>query len=76
MRTRTTSEAFNEWMRRYIESPEQFAREFEAVTLFLAEQSQHKPPTYGEVCTAYLSQLMAEDIGAEFVPALSTTAAE
>jgi len=74
MRTRTTAEAFNEWMRRYIESPEQFSREFEAVTAFLAEQSQHKPPTYGEECAAYLAQLMAEDIGAEFVPALATTA--
>ena len=31
---RTVAQAFNEWMRRYIETPEQFAREFQVVIAF------------------------------------------
>ena len=42
------SASFNEWMRRYIETPEQFAREFQEVTSFVAEQADGKVPTYGD----------------------------
>ena len=31
---RTVAQAFNEWIRRYIETPEQFARESPAVAAF------------------------------------------
>jgi hypothetical protein len=51
--------AFNEWMRRYIEEPEKFEAEFRTVSTFLSEQSAGKTPTYGEICAAYLAELMA-----------------
>lgn len=45
--------AFDEWMRRFIEEPQRFAREFQAVEAFNAG-------TYGETCAAYFAQLMSE----------------
>jgi hypothetical protein len=50
----------NEWMRRYIEEPEKFAREFQSVTEFLADQAVGKEPSYGERCAAYQFQLLDE----------------
>ena len=54
----------NEWMRRYIDEPERYEREFKVVQLFRAEESMGKEPTYGDECNAYLqvlrSQLRAE----------------
>jgi hypothetical protein len=52
--------AFNEWMRRYIEAPEQFAREWQAVGKFLAEKLAGKEPSYGELCAAYMAKLQGE----------------
>lgn len=52
--------AFNEWMRRYIDEPEAFAREFEIVGQFLGEQLNGGLPSYGATCAAYLAQLCAE----------------
>jgi hypothetical protein len=52
--------AFNEWMRRYIEEPDRFRREWETVGEFIQERGQGKPPSYGQVCAAYLQQLIAE----------------
>ncbi|GEP11671.1 hypothetical protein [Methylobacterium gnaphalii] len=49
--------AFNEWMRRFIEEPDQFAREFEEVNRYLTDQGDGREPTYGETCTAYLHEL-------------------
>jgi len=54
------SKAFNEWMRRYTETPEQFAREFQAVSKFLAETNDGKEPSYGECCSKYFAQLLDE----------------
>lgn len=51
---------FNEWMRRYIEEPERFNAEFRTVQQFLADESEGKEPSYGEACTAYQFQLLAE----------------
>lgn len=52
--------AFNEWMRRYTEEPERYAREFETVGLFLAEQAAGRTPTYGEECAEYLQRILRE----------------
>jgi hypothetical protein len=47
--------AFNEWMRRYIQEPDQFSREFEEVVAFLDDEEG-----YGTRCNAYLEALIAE----------------
>ena len=52
--------AFNEWMRRFIEQPERFEREFRSVTEFMRETEAGKEPTYGETCAAYLEEILAE----------------
>lgn len=52
--------ASNEWMRRYTEAPERFEAEFRTVALFLAQQDDGSPPTYGENVAAYLEQLSSE----------------
>lgn len=48
---------FNEWMRRVVEEPLRFEREFEQVGAALAAQSSGREPTYGEMSTAYMMQL-------------------
>lgn len=50
----------NEWMRRYIEEPDKFAREFQSVQDFLADEAAGREPSYGEKCTAYQFQLLEE----------------
>ena len=50
----------NEWMRRYIEQPEQFSREFESVTSFLKDEAEGREPSYGERCAAYQFKLLDE----------------
>ena len=50
----------NEWMRRYIEEPEKFSREFQEITDFLAAESEGREPDYGERCTAYQFKLLDE----------------
>lgn len=54
----TQVEAFNEWMRRYIEDPEQFEREMVSVNKFIAESRVGREPSYGEACSEYLNRLM------------------
>lgn len=56
--------AFNEWMRRYIEDPDTFSREFQSVRDFLAAENAGVTPSYGEECTAYLEKVAAEIGGA------------
>lgn len=41
-------------------TPEEFDREFQCVTAFLAETAAGKEPSYGESCAAYLNKLMGE----------------
>lgn len=55
--------ASNEWMRRYIEEPESFEREWQTVSTYLKEQANNLPLTYGDRCEAYLEFLMAEARG-------------
>ena len=52
--------AMNEWMRRYIEEPERFEREFETVRRFQADEISDGEPTYGKECAAYLFEIAAE----------------
>ncbi len=54
------SKAFNEWMRRFTETPEQFEREFQSVGRFLADKNAGKEPSYGESCAEYFTQLLDE----------------
>lgn len=51
------AQAFNEWMRRYIEDPERYNREFQSVEKFRAEGDS---PSYGYDCAAYLEKLRNE----------------
>lgn len=51
---------FNEWMRRYIETPSKFEAEFQTITRFLAESTCGEEPSYGDVCTAYFVTLQSE----------------
>lgn len=50
----------NEWMRRYIEEPEKFEREFQTVTRFLSDTVIGKVPDYGDECRAYMFHLLDE----------------
>ena len=59
--TRTMAQAFDEWMRRYIDDPAGFSREFEDVAKYTAEKSAGKRvTTYGQNCAAFLDHLMHE----------------
>lgn len=50
----------NEWMRRFIEEPDKFAREFQSVTSFLKDEAEGREPSYGERCAAYIFSLLDE----------------
>lgn len=52
--------ALNEWLRRTIETPEKFQQSWDMVALFRAEVNGGQPPSYGEICTAYLDTIMNE----------------
>ena len=54
------AKCFNEWMRRFIEEPDRFAREFETVNQFLADEQDGREPSYGETSAAYMAQLANE----------------
>ncbi|MGE8129025.1 hypothetical protein ACQKQD_18790 [Methylobacterium sp. NPDC080182] len=51
------AKCFNEWMRRFIEEPARFEREFQTVSDFLCDESDGKEPSYGEVSAAYMREL-------------------
>ncbi|WP_426032828.1 hypothetical protein [Caulobacter sp. DWP3-1-3b2] len=51
---------FNEWMRRFIDEPARFAREFECVNQFMTDENEGRHPTYGETSSAYMVQLATE----------------
>jgi len=61
IKCRTVAQAFNEWMRRYTDEPERFAREFKVCGEFLDEVAHGEEPSYGERCAAYLAGLMVEE---------------
>ncbi len=51
--------AFNEWMRRYTENPEECEREWQSAVTHLKEVSEGKEPTYGEACAVFFAELVA-----------------
>ena len=53
-----TANAFNEWMRRYLEDPARFLREWEEIEHFKLEEKIGQEPSYGEVCAKYLEDLL------------------
>lgn len=67
MPKRTRAQAFDEWMRRYIDHPEEYEREFETVLYFLEEKAGGKPVSYGRACDAYLALLEAGEESQELL---------
>lgn len=59
---KTITDAFNEWMRRYIDEPERYQREFQSVVEFLAEDNNGLEPSYGQYCYAYLTELILTEL--------------
>jgi hypothetical protein len=51
---------FNEWMRRFIETPEEFKCEWQTVKKYLEEQNKGEEPSYGAECAAYMRKLSLE----------------
>lgn len=60
MKPEVQAAAFNLWMQRYINEPREFKSQWEAIKDFLAERTQGREPTYGEICTAYFAELCGE----------------
>ena len=56
--SRTEAQAFNEWMRRYIDEPDRFKREWQQVEEFKREHADGVVPSYGDRCAEYLQRLM------------------
>ena len=54
------AKCFNEWMRRFIEEPARFEREFVTVNNFLTEQANGVTPSYGDTGAAYMQQIATE----------------
>jgi hypothetical protein len=54
------AQAFNEWMRRYIEEPERFAHELKSVRAFEKAESEGQEPDYGADSTSYLCAILDE----------------
>jgi hypothetical protein len=58
---RTIEQAFDEWMRRYVEEPERFSREWQSVETFKSEGGMSGSQTsYGRSCAEYLQRLIEE----------------
>ena len=55
--------AFNKWMTRYTENPEEFSREWQIVSEFLRQQANGEEPSYGAAAAAYLVKLMTVEAG-------------
>lgn len=53
------AKAFNEWMRRFTQAPEEFSNTFESAANFLRAKNEGREPTYGEVASAYFKELLA-----------------
>ena len=60
MNKKVIARAFNLWMDKYINHPEQFSHDFETVVKHLEEKQSGKPLSYGERSAAYLEKLMKE----------------
>jgi hypothetical protein len=57
------AQAFDEWLRRYVEEPEKFEAEFRTVERFVRQGGADGEETdYGESQAAYLQALMAGEL--------------
>jgi hypothetical protein len=54
------AKGFNEWMRRFIEEPARFRREFEVVREFMKWHDAGQVPTYGETAAFYILNIIDE----------------
>jgi len=54
----TLAEAFNEWMRRYIEDPDGFEREWVTIRRHEDQTANEKDISYGADCVAMLKEIM------------------
>ena len=52
--------AFNEWMRRFTQAPEEFSKQFEDAAQYLRDRNEGREPSYGEVAAAYFDKRLAE----------------
>jgi hypothetical protein len=52
--------ANNEWMRRFIEEPERFLRDWQIIEKFKAEEACGREPSYGEKIIAYEESIVAD----------------
>ncbi len=57
--------AFNEWMRRYEENPDEFESGYATIKEYLAQIGASEEPTYGQRCTAQMLRYNAELNGTE-----------
>ncbi len=57
---RRFARVFNEWMRRYIDDPERFEREFVSVLSYVRNAACDRDPPYGRACAEYFFQLLGE----------------
>ena len=53
-----TAQAFNEWMRRFIDEPQRFKSEWDSVTDYIREKLAGQTPSYGDCCARYLAELL------------------
>lgn len=54
------AQAFDEWMRRYKENPEQFGNDMSEAAAHSRKKRSVEASDYGNNCAAYLSALMAK----------------
>lgn len=54
------ADAFNEWMRQYIEDPDGFEREWITVQRYMEENATGEDVTYGDQCVALLQKIMGQ----------------
>ncbi len=54
------AEAFDEWMKRYIENPAAFAAEFQSVASFKSKRKGKGASDYGNSCASYLVSVMRD----------------
>jgi hypothetical protein len=52
------ADAFNVWIDRYMNHPEEFCWEFQEASLFNAERLAGKQPSYGASCANYLKSII------------------
>lgn len=52
--------AFNEWMRLYIEEPDNFLHTWTSIKEFQEEEESGEEPSYGKDCTRFLLKLVQE----------------